>query len=88
MAAPKKTRSRRGAASARPTHSVQSARNGLIIGIPTDARGVIHRFATKGDNELVFVAPTATSQRSSRKSDEKAMPLVTDGSNEKPNDLA
>jgi hypothetical protein len=33
---------------------VQSARNGLFIEIPTQARGVIHRFATPGDNELIF----------------------------------
>lgn len=34
--------------------SIQSSRNGLKINIPADARGVIGRFATKGDNELIF----------------------------------
>lgn len=34
---------------------VKSRRNGLRIGIPVDARGVIHRFAISGGgNELVF----------------------------------
>jgi len=38
----------------RRAHVVQSARNGLLVTIPTDARGVVPRFFTKGDNELVF----------------------------------
>lgn len=33
---------------------VESRRNGIIVNIPADARNVIGRFATKGDNELVF----------------------------------
>jgi hypothetical protein len=34
--------------------SVQSRINGLIIDVPADARGVLRRFTSKGDNELVF----------------------------------
>jgi len=71
-------------APARPQHTVKSARNGLILNVPTDARGVIGRFATKGDNELVFENPT---NRKPPK-DDKPVKLVTDGSNEKPADLA
>lgn len=37
--------------------NVKSRTNGLIIGIPADAAGVVGRFATKGDNELVFENP-------------------------------
>lgn len=37
---------------------VQSRVNGLKINIPTDARGVIGRFASQGGNELVFAALT------------------------------
>jgi len=35
---------------------IESRVNGLKINIPADARGVVHRFATKGGNELVFNA--------------------------------
>ena len=37
---------------------VQSRVNGLRIFIPTEARGVIGRFATQQGNELIFVKPT------------------------------
>lgn len=33
---------------------VQSRKNGIIIAIPHDAKGVMSRFKTPGDNELVF----------------------------------
>ena len=33
---------------------VRSRVNGLIINIPADAAGVINRFKTDGDNELIF----------------------------------
>jgi len=33
---------------------VKSAVNGLIINIPADAAGVVRRFASDGDNELIF----------------------------------
>lgn len=34
--------------------SVKSRYNGLIINIPSDARGVANRFYTQGGNELIF----------------------------------
>lgn len=34
--------------------TVQSRKNGLIIAIPHEAKNVISRFKTPGDNELVF----------------------------------
>lgn len=36
---------------------IKSRVNGLTIGIPADARGVVSRFATAGGNELVFEKP-------------------------------
>lgn len=33
---------------------VQSRVNGLKINIPADAAGVVGRYASKGDNELIF----------------------------------
>lgn len=39
--------------------SVQSRRNGLIISVPADARGVVGRFNTAGDNELIFARTKA-----------------------------
>lgn len=33
---------------------IQSRRNGLIISLPRDATSMLGRFATKGDNELIF----------------------------------
>lgn len=41
---------------------VQSRVNGLLINVPTDARGVIGRFASQGGNELVF-APLSDKQK-------------------------
>jgi hypothetical protein len=35
---------------------VQSRVNGIKINIPADARNIVHRFATKGGNELIFNA--------------------------------
>lgn len=39
---------------------VRSRRNGLILNIPADARGVVSRFATQGGNELIFDQPRNT----------------------------
>ena len=36
---------------------VQSRVNGLKVNIPADAAGVVGRFQSKGDNELVFEKP-------------------------------
>lgn len=33
---------------------VRSKVNGLIINIPSDAAGVVNRFKSAGDNELIF----------------------------------
>lgn len=33
---------------------VQSRVNGIKINIPADAAGVVGRYASKGDNELIF----------------------------------
>lgn len=37
--------------------TIQSRVNGLIVTIPAQAKGLLGRFATKGENELVFVKP-------------------------------
>ena len=36
---------------------VQSRVNGIKINIPADAAGVVGRYASKGDNELIFEKP-------------------------------
>lgn len=33
---------------------VKSRFNGLIVNIPSDARGIVGRFQTQGGNELIF----------------------------------
>lgn len=38
-------------------HSITSARNGLKIAIPMRPYGVLARFGSKGDNELIFKNP-------------------------------
>lgn len=35
-------------------HTIVSARNGLKIAVPIRPFGTLARFATKGDNELIF----------------------------------
>lgn len=57
---------------------VQSRVNGLIIPVPAGARGVIHRFASKGDNELVFVTPNTKSLRAAARNDDGPMHIETD----------
>jgi len=44
---------------ARKVLSVTSRVNGLQVDIPPDAAGVINRFQSKGDNELIFNKPNA-----------------------------
>lgn len=49
---------------------VMSRRNGLRVGIPVDARGVIHRFAIGGGgNELIFEPIKRSQYNSSKKSE-------------------
>lgn len=57
------------------TNQIQSARNGLIITVPTQARGVLRRFASAGDNELIFAKLPET--KSSRKRVTKAEKPMT-----------
>lgn len=46
-------------ATAKKVLSVTSRVNGLEVTIPPDAAGVINRFKSKGDNELIFKNPDA-----------------------------
>lgn len=41
--------------------------NGMRIPIATSARGVIPRFYTQGDNELVFAKPTAAEAKAAQR---------------------
>lgn len=58
---------------------VQSRVNGLLINIPTDARGIIGRFASQGGNELVF-APISDKQKAVEEAEVKMTP-IDDASN-------
>ena len=51
------------------SNQIQSARNGLIITVPTQARGVLRRFASSGDNDLIFakIPETKTSRKRAAK---------------------
>jgi len=57
---------------------IRSAVNGLIINIPSDAAGVVARFHTQGDNELIFdrgtAAPKAVEEASMVVAEEEAAP--------------
>lgn len=55
--------------------SIQSRVNGLVIAIPANARGVLNRFHTPGDNELTFVGKG----RSRAPSEDEAMKISTVG---------
>ena len=66
---------------------IRSRVNGLIIKIPSDARGVIHRFAIGGGgNELVFEPIKKSDYAKSLKADDKpiAMGEPDRGSEEDP----
>lgn len=43
------------------SHSITSARNGLKIAIPLRPYGILQRFSSKGDNELIFTDPRRAS---------------------------
>ena len=47
---------------------VRSRVNGLIINIPADAAGVINRFKTDGDNELIFERDSIADIKTAKKS--------------------
>lgn len=49
------------------SNQIQSARNGLIITVPTQARGVLRRFASAGDNELIFAKMPEAQTKTGRK---------------------
>ena len=49
------------------SNQIQSARNGLIITVPTQARGVLRRFASSGDNELIFAKMPENQTKPGRK---------------------
>lgn len=72
--------------------SIQSRQNGLVIAVPPEARGVLGRFATKGDNELVFVKPKGVRPADAPTGENNAKPVTIESlefsGREKPSDLA
>lgn len=72
--------------------TVQSRTNGLIINIPAQARGVLGRFATRGDNELVFVKPKGVRPADAKDGENNAAPVVVEsitlGADTNPADMA
>jgi hypothetical protein len=71
---------------------VQSRVNGLVITVPPQAAGMLGRFATKGENELVFVKPKGVKPADSKGGENNLKPVtiesLTIDSNTKPSDLA
>ena len=67
--------------------SVQSRRNGLIISVPADARGVVGRFNTAGDNELIFARTKARADSDSLRIGEEAAPRKSKSKSGAPADL-
>ena len=53
------------------SNQIQSARNGLIITVPTPARGVLLRFASSGYNELIFAKMPENRAKTGRKRADK-----------------
>lgn len=72
--------------------TIQSRNNGLIIAIPPMARGLLSRFATKGENELVFVKPKGVRPADAKDGENFKKPVVIESTtldgNSKPTDLA
>ena len=72
--------------------TIQSRQNGLIIAIPPMARGLLGRFATKGENELVFVKPKGVRPADAKGGDNNAKPVKIESTtltgDTNPSDLA
>lgn len=72
--------------------SIQSRVNGLVVHIPAQAKGLLGRFATRGDNELVFVKPKGVVPADAKSGENNTKPVtiesVTIDQSTKPNDLA
>lgn len=57
---------------------IQSRVNGLIVNIPAQAKGLLGRFATRGDNELVFVKPKGVIPADSKTGENNAKPVTVE----------
>lgn len=72
--------------------TIQSRQNGLIIAIPPMARGLLGRFATKGENELVFVKPKGVRPADAKGGENNSKPVTIESttlsSSADPSDLA
>ena len=72
--------------------AIQSRVNGLVIMVPPMARGMIGRFATRGENELVFVKPKGVRPADAPNGENNAKPVtvesLTISGDVKPTDLA
>ena len=71
--------------------NIQSRVNGLVITVPPQARGMIGRFATRGENELVFVKPKGVKPADAKggaNSSKAVIESTTLDQNVKPSDLA
>lgn len=56
--------------------NIQSRVNGLIVNIPAQARGLLGRFATRGDNELVFVKPKGVVPADAKSGENNTKPVT------------
>ena len=72
--------------------SVQSRVNGLVIAVPPMAKGMLGRFATKGENELVFVKPKGVKPADAKDGENNTKPAkiesLTLDNSAAPSDLA
>lgn len=58
--------------------NIQSRVNGLIVTIPPQAKGLMGRFATRGDNELVFVKPKGVVPADSKTGENNTKPVTVE----------
>jgi hypothetical protein len=71
--------------------NIQSRINGLVITVPPQARGMLGRFATRGENELVFVKPKGVKPADAKggaNSSKAVIESTTLDQSTKPSDLA
>ena len=72
--------------------SIQSRVNGLIVNIPAQAKGLLGRFATRGDNELVFVKPKGVVPADAKSGENNTKPVTIESTtidqSTKPSELA
>ena len=57
---------------------IQSRVNGLLIDIPPQAKNLLGRFATQGDNQLVFVKPKGVRPADAKGGENTAKPVVVE----------